>query len=58
MVFCKMGYSIKPLYSIVMLNTQRFGVFVSNIGAFCCKEVVYNTRKHLYYKSFRVSVFF
>ena len=46
------------LYIIGVLNTQRFGAFVSNIGAFCGKKGVFGMRKLLYYKHFRVGAFF
>ena len=47
-----------PLYIIGVLNTQRFGVFVPNISAFCGKKGVFGMRKLLYYKHFRVGAFF
>ena len=46
------------LYIIVVLNTQRLGAFVLNIGAFCGNEDIYDMWKLLYYKHFRVGVFF
>ena len=46
------------LYIIVVLNTQRLGAFVLNIGAFCGNEDIYDMWKLLYYKHLRVGVFF
>ena len=47
-----------PLYNIVVLNTQRFVVFVSKIGEFGEWNGIYNTRKHSVYWTSRVGVFF
>ena len=46
------------LYIIGVLNTQRFGAFVLEIGNFCGMKGAYSMLKYLYYKSFRVGVFF
>ena len=46
------------LYIIVVLNTQRLGAFVLNIGAFCANEDIYDMWKLQYYKHFRMGVFF
>ena len=45
------------LYIIVVLNTQRLGAFVLNIGPFCGNEDIYDMWKLQYYKHFRVGVF-
>ena len=46
------------LYIIVVLNTQRLGAFVLNVGAFCANEDIYDMWKLQYYKHFRMGVFF
>ena len=46
------------LYIIVVLNLRRFCVFVPKIYDFERRIGVNNMRKLLYYKNFRVSVFF
>lgn len=46
------------LYNIVVQNLRRFSVFAPKIVVFRGLNDIYNTRKYLYYKSFRVGVFF
>ena len=47
-----------PLYNIVMPYLRHFSSFAPKIGDFGEYNGIYNTRKLLYYRGFRMGVFF